>query len=348
MKLVKFFLTLILSLTLTFSLPGFSFAEATPLISVKVDTPPALDGDGGDDVWKKAKEVGVEAEDGPEINIKSVYTKDEIFFLVSWTDETESVSMDQWVYDGEKWNIKQEKRVDETGNADTDRLGFQWPIKDASLIKSKIKGEEFTFIEKGCTVICHSPEKEDKMYTSASGQVTDIWQWKAALTNPLKYADGMYQDHTNILKTQEPDKFKRVTAAQKGDDMGPGELNFQPNKAGNGPKWMSKGGPNKPFLIKGEEVPLDMSKIKKGDAIPGWLLARPKGSRGNINAVGKYHKDDIIWVVELGRKLVTDDKAHDTQFDDLKKTYYFGLSTWDNDRLQTHTRVKNPFALTFK
>ena len=28
--------------------------------------------------------------------------------------------------------------------------------------------------------------------------------------------------------------------------------------------------------------------IKKGDTIPGWLLARPKGSRGNINAKGKY------------------------------------------------------------
>ncbi len=318
------------------------------LISSKVSSVPKLDGSGKDPQWGNAKKLKVQAEDGPEITVQSVYTDDEIYFLVQWEDLTESKNKDKWVYDGSKWNILQEERIEKTWDADTDRLGFQWPIQDATLLKGNIKGEEFTFVEKGCAVICHSPEKENKMYTSAPGQITDIWRWEASTTNPLNYADDWYQDHTNLSTKQEPDKIKRISAAQKGDDLGQGGLNFQPNGVDNMPKWMPKDGPNKPFLIKGEEVPLDMSKIKKGDTVPGWVLARPKGSRGNVNAAGKYYEEEIIWVVELSRKLVTDDKDHDVQFDDLKKTYYFGLATWENDRLQAHTRVKLPFALTFK
>ncbi len=55
-----------------------------------------------------------------------------------------------------------------------------------------------------------------------------------------------------------------------------------------------------------------------------------------------------MWTLELSRNLVTNDKEHDVQFDDLSKTYYFGMAVWENDRLYGHTRVKKPIALTFK
>ena len=198
-------------------------------------------------------------------------------------------------------------------------------------------------MQKGCATICHSPEKEDKMYLLGSGQKTDIWLWKSSLTNPLNYADDWYQDSTNKTVAEEADKPKRVAVAQKGDEA----LGYVQNKDGDKPKWMPKGGPNKPFLIKGDEVPLDMSKIKKGDTIPGWLLSRPKGSGGDINAGGKYDEEEAAWTLEFGRKLKTGDAANDVQFD-TGKSYYFGISTWDNDRLQKHTRVKKPFLMSFK
>ena len=95
-------------------------------------------------------------------------------------------------------------------------------------------------------------------------------------------------------------------------------------------------------------TPIDMSKIKKGDVIPRWLLARPNGSRGDITAAAKYDKGKGKWTLELSRKLVTDDPEHDVQFGDLSQTYYFGIAVWENDRLYGHTRVKKPIALTFK
>ena len=177
------------------------------LISSKVSSVPKIDGSGKDPQWGNAKKLKVQSEDGPEITVQSVYTDDEIYFLVQWEDLTESKNKDKWVYDGSKWNILQEERIEKAWDADTDRLGFQWPIQDATLLKGNIKGEEFTFVEKGCAVICHSPEKENKMYSSAPGQVTDIWRWEASTTNPLQYADDWYQDHTNLSIKQEPDKL---------------------------------------------------------------------------------------------------------------------------------------------
>ena len=319
-------------------------ADTHNLVSSKVGAAPKIDGSGSDAEWKGAKKVAVEAEDGPEITVQSVHTDSEIFFLIQVVGDLDhSINMDQWVYDGSKWTVKQEERIDEKWAADTDRFGFQWPITDATQIKKNIKGKEYSFVQKGCATICHSPEKEDKMYLLGAGQKTDVWLWKSSLTNPLNYADDWFQDSTNTTVAQEADKPKRVAAAQKGDEA----LGYVQNKDGDKPKWMPKEGPNKPFLVKGDEVPLDMSKIKKGDTIPGWLLSRPKGSGGDVNAAGKYDADEAAWTLEFGRKLKTGDAKNDVQFD-TGKSYYFGIANWDNDRLNKHTRVKKPFLLSFK
>ncbi|HJP19353.1 MAG TPA: ethylbenzene dehydrogenase-related protein, partial [Nitrospinota bacterium] len=194
-------------------------ADTHNLVSSKVGAAPKIDGSGSDAEWKSAKKVAVEAEDGPEITVQSVHTDSEIFFLIQVVGDLDhSINMDQWVYDGSKWTVKQEERVDEKWAADTDRFGFQWPITDAAQIKKNIKGKEYSFVQKGCATICHSPEKEDKMYLLGAGQTTDIWLWKSSLTNPLNYADDWFQDSTNTTVAQEADKPKRVAAAQKGDE----------------------------------------------------------------------------------------------------------------------------------
>ncbi len=272
------------------------YAKAQPLVSVKVDAPPKVDGKGEDDVWGKSRSVEVEAEDGPEINVKTVHTNDKIYFLLSWQDHTESINLDKWVFDGSKWGVKQEIRWEDEPpwEADSDHFCFQWPLKDEVLVKK--------FSKKGCAVFCHKPERENK----------------------------------------------RINAAHKWDELGTGGSKPARNKEGKGPKWIPKDSPNSPFLIKGQETPIDMSKIKKGDAIPGWLLARPNGSRGDITAAAKYDKGKGQWTLELSRKLVTRDPEHDVQFSDLSKTYYFGIAVWENDRLYGHTRVKKPIALKFK
>ena len=84
-------------------------ADTHDLVSSKVGAAPKIDGSGGDAQWESAKNVAVEAEDGPEISIKSVHTDSEIFFLITVVGDLDhSINMDQWVYDGSKWTVKQE------------------------------------------------------------------------------------------------------------------------------------------------------------------------------------------------------------------------------------------------
>lgn len=308
-----------------------------PVESVKVEVAPKIDGDGSDEVWQKAKEVKIQTKDGPEAKLKSVYTDKEIFFLITWPDQTESINMDMWVFKDGAWSIKQEPRYggSQSWDADQDRLAFQWNIKDS------VTG----FNEKGCVALCHVEEREDRMHTNGPGQYTDIWQWKAAHTNPLGKMDNGHLDNTVISKKDQPDEEKRLYAAHKWD--GTGDEPFIRNIENNAPKWMPKGGPNKePFLMKGNEVPLDPGAVKPGDTIPGWVIGPLPRGRDVINARGVYKEG--TWTLEIGRALVTENKDFDIQFEDLKKPYYFGMGIWENDRLFAHMRADGPYMLIFK
>lgn len=311
-------------------------AKFHSLESVKVDKAPKLDGNGGDAVWKKAKEIVVEAVDGPELAIKSIHTDKAVFFQIQWEDEGASNNQNMWIHEGKAWGLKQEIRFEgeDPWEANSDRIAFQWVINDS------IPG----FDEKGCRKICHAPEKEDKMYTDEASQRTDIWHWISSVTNPLGYADDQYLDNSELSKKKEKDDVKRINIAHKSDDGGEANQENQVNSDSDKPKFSGKKG--SPFIIKGEEKPL--SGGKKGDLVPGYVLSRPAGSRGDINAKGSYSEDDFLWTLELGRGLTTKDGKNDVQFNDLGKSYFFGLAVWDNDDLSGHFRVKKPIKLIFK
>ncbi len=85
--------------------PGFALIkEKGNLISVKVALPPKLDGSGDDAAWRNVPELQVQAKDGPELSLRSVYTSDSLYMLISWEDETESIKKNMWVYDETKWD----------------------------------------------------------------------------------------------------------------------------------------------------------------------------------------------------------------------------------------------------
>jgi hypothetical protein len=316
------------------------------LVSVKVTSPPKLNGIGDDAVWRNAPELKVQAKDGPEISLRSVYTSDSLYMLVSWEDETKSVNKKMWVYDGTKWGPLKELRAfeEEPRKADEDRLGIHWSINDS------IKG----FAEKGCQVICHDSgrfaKEESRMFTNSPTEFADQWHWKAARSNPIGYSDDKWMDNKVLTKAQEPDRGERREAAHHGDAKGEGKLNYSDNKTKDKkPKFMHKRGKTGSyFLTKQDATPIDYSKttFKKGDRIPAYTLARPRGSRGDVDTGGVWK--DGRWTLEIGRKMVNADKAHDVQFDDLKKTYYFGIAVFDNDGADIHTRPESPIALTYK
>lgn len=340
--------TVSIILLAVFIISGFLSAatNVAGLISKKVTSPPTIDGNASDAAWKNVPELKVQAHDGPEIRIKSVYTSDSLYMLISWDDETESIKKNTWTYDGAEWDRLKEQRIYEgkPTKSDEDRLSIHWPINDS------ING----FAENGCLVLCHDSgsyaKQESRMFTNSPKEFADQWHWKAARTNPIGYLDDKWLDNKVLTRAQEPDLYSRREAAHHGDDKGEGGLNYSDNKNADGkPKFMPKAiGQNNYFLAKEDAVLIDYLKatFKKGDTLPGYVLARPKGSRGEVDAKGVWK--DGHWTLEIGRKLITADKEHDVQFDNLTKAYHFHLAIFDNSGSSIHTRPIEPNSLFFK
>ena len=96
------------------------------------------------------------------------------------------------------------------------------------------------------------------------------------------------------------------------------------------------------FIITGEQVPIDTSKLASGAVIPPSVLAPWVGSRGDVQVQGTWQ--DGKWVVVLMRAL---DTGHE---DDLAMTppkpYPFGVAVFDHIDLEGHTT--SPEAITLE
>jgi hypothetical protein len=75
------------------------------------------------------------------------------------------------------------------------------------------------------------------------------------------------------------------------------------------------------------------------------VIASPvAGDRGDIGAGWVWA--DGMWTLEAGRALVTAGQF-DVQFDDLSKSYYFGVATFDNAQVR-HSYQESSTELVFQ
>lgn len=301
--------------------------EPNTLVAVK-GTPGSLNG--SDAIWSKAPALqvklevieGTEGSSPGEVKVQAVYDKSDIWFRFEWADATESIDR-SWTFDGTAWK--------KSGNED--RLALYWEI-------TPIK----QFDTKGCTVLCHNEgDNPEDWYMIAPGEQdrADNWHWKAARSNPVGYADDKWL--TGILADPEDRE-----SANHGDEKTSNGYTSNSTKDKKGPAMMQD--PDKApslgpaFLLASEAVPLDPAKFKAGDKVPAYLLAKPEGSRGDIEAKGVY--GDGKWVVVLHRKLNTGNDD-DVQFN-TARTYPFGLSVFDNAGGANHAVSQDVLWLKFK
>lgn len=86
-----------------FGLAGQSSGAQPEVVAVRTDRAPALDGD-VDSVWKRARAVTVGVEGGrnlpsgrSRVTLRALYDNERVYFVVQWTDPTESVRRFPWV-----------------------------------------------------------------------------------------------------------------------------------------------------------------------------------------------------------------------------------------------------------
>jgi len=209
------------------------------LESVRASQVPTLDGLADDSTWACLPELAITVDANilytPEgsaqspsypgltsttVQLRSVYTDSEIFFLVTWEDPTLSLERLPWEKqpDG-AW--AQSSNKDSSGHENTwyeDKFAIQWNIDSP------------TFTSQGCSSGCHDtsdPANPGNKYNPA-GELTDMWHWKSVRTEPngqlddklVSYLDSGLCDGENcrVADSKESGGYTDNTYAGYGGD----------------------------------------------------------------------------------------------------------------------------------
>lgn len=207
--------------------------------------------------WKKTKFTEIS-----EVELRAIRTDERIFFLARWKDDTQDIEHKPWKWQGDK------KTGEYTaGNEREDRLSFMFQLKG---------------------------EFRANMLDDTE-RVVDVWQWKAARTNPA----GIIHDKTHIY-SKVPLKGKysiHYTASGK-------EVYI--SRPGDGAVSPYKSNKIDPFVY-------------QGDKVPRYIAIVPENQDAtDVKAKGVWQAG--AWVVEAGRKLDTGHADTDTVFDPAKDT----------------------------
>lgn len=335
MKLAKRVLPLSLVAALMLALAAnIVSAQQPPLTSVKVTTPPVLDGT-VDAVWSQATEVSVPISGGANmasstVGIKSVYTADSIYFLVHYADPTESLMRQPWEKQADGTWKKLKGPGDPAHRENTyyeDKFAFIW--NSVGTPGSASYKEIKNFASTGCFTVCHLGEPAastwGSKYTASATEAGDIWHWKSVRTGPVNQVDDQYVDDARAPASAE--------AGRHSDAKTAGGYVDNQNTEKTAPA--SGAAANKPappyWILDKDKVALDSAAYKTGDKVAGIVTAPFTGDRGDISSGSAYRNGH--WYLEIGRKLITG-SATDVQFTDLTKPYYFGVAAFDNAQVE--------------
>lgn len=336
-------LSILLAMPLSLT-PGIADSTRTrglvgTIESALVETAPTIDGDGSDTVWESAVALTVDVE-GTNVDIKTVYTDTDIYFLAIWSDTTESDTREQWSFDGtiNEWV--------QAGKGE-DRLSLIWNISATD------------FSENGCSVVCHFPD----MNTTIVGETVDTWHWKATRSNPSGWLDDKYFNNTG----------------RHGDDKASGgyssnkqNLTYADDPANytDVPKYWepSATGDDAKFILQSEIDAYETTNIttvytngtivdeddtnltELSPLIPGHYQSKPVGSRGDVGASGIHDATANEWTLEWNRALDTGN-TDDLQFSDTSTDgeYFFGVAVFDDqDAFEHSTTASDVFKLVFE
>lgn len=321
--------------------------ELKPIVvtAVMTSAAPAIDGDAKDAIWKTAPVTKLKAVKGAnftkgatDATLQVAYDKENLYLLLSYDDPTLSVrrSPYQKQKDGTWQKLKDPE--DKGGDNDVyyeDKFAFIWNINN-----SIVGFEKF-----GCAIACHGGEPGKpygNKYLEEAGELGDIWHMKWVRTGHLGQVDDGYLDHTRFEPTKEPNAGRKTDPKTAGGYDDVKLVDGKPEFMSKDAKAANKGGT---YWIKAEDkVAFDDSKFKSGDEVASIIVAPFAGDRADVKVAGKWVKGK--WTYEITRKLVTGSKF-DVNFDDLKKSYGFGVAVFDNAQVR-HAFIEEPLVLQFK
>lgn len=128
--------------------------------SHKAAQAPVLDGSDADAAWQGVKPLAIrDGASGTMILLRSVYTADQVYFLVQFADPANNILHKPWV-----WNAAEKKY--ESGPHREDTFVFKWNMMNKDVDLSAFSDDDY---------------------------LSDIWYFKGNRTNPSGYADDQTQ-----------------------------------------------------------------------------------------------------------------------------------------------------------
>jgi hypothetical protein len=213
------------------------------------------------------------------------------------------------------------------------------------------------FDQSGCAVLCHDPANAEgpgttynysdqsqaaKKFTSVQGQVADMWHWKMVRSNHHQKMDDQYVGYW----------LRGATNAGNGgryNDAGTAGYREVPSVNGH-PSFRNPSTTVPPYyILESEKVALsdaEAAALPAGTVLANMLTQTPTGGRADVDAFGVHNRATGRWTYELRRRLVTGE-ATDVQFDDLARSYFFGVAVFDNAQIE-HSYMGLPGRLTFR
>ncbi|HWP59828.1 MAG TPA: ethylbenzene dehydrogenase-related protein [Candidatus Acidoferrales bacterium] len=153
-----------------------------------------------------------------------------------------------------------------------------------------------------------------------AGKFLDLWQWRAARSNPLGFAGDDY-----VLEYRLGDAGKSVftTPAKPAWMYDASKTGFSAIPEADLPKMLDKF----PLVIGRNAVALDpKTSFKTGDILPQPVLQEPSGSAADIQANGVWRNGR--WTVDLKRRLNTGNP--DDRVLERGKVYDIGLALFED------------------
>ncbi len=248
-----------------------------------------------------------------QVSLKSVYTDTEIFILAVWRDDSENSNRAEWTFDGTTWS---------KNGLNEDRLSFLFDVTGSPQFNAL--GPDAAAQTASDGVPAHMGFPAD------STDAVDMWHWKAARSAPAGYADDGW-----IGAYVAEEETGRANDARES-----GGYTDNINEAGDAPAFVYPEGtlPGSP-LLGDTAVPFDPAiEFPAGYTVPGYVITRPVGSRGDVSSSSFYvsdHNGQGWWYVVLSRSLSTSN-PEDATFN-LNSSNTFGVAAFNNSSDELHT-----------
>jgi hypothetical protein len=352
-------------------------ANSSTLVSYKTTIAPILDGS-VDPIWDNAEKIqfstsvpevtgdvfrGYTGNIIPSVTLRSAYDATNIYFLMEWSDPTNSNKRQPWYFDPttKRWAQEIGTYTFSTTGAITrapfyeDKVAFLWNVNNS------VTGWNSATCYASCHTGLPSTDGSSKHYTNYATEIIDMWHWKSirggtnagfqmhdqfqtnSYPNGRKSDPGVdvYQNNTQSLVITGSSPAITVTVPKY---VIPGKTDYgwimNTDVTSSVAKLITAVDANGVLTLSDAttidpNVGTDYQRVGAGvgpKAIPGLTLnASYTESSGDISCKTTYTSGKG-WTMEIKRALKTADAIYDVDFSTLNDQY-FGVAVFENAQI---------------